>query len=199
MLVFAKAKLTLLATPKTGTTALHSFLAPHAEISLLDPPGLKHMSIQRYRRHFEPLLAMSGLKNMQTMAFIRNPVDWLGSWYRYRTRDRLRGHKNSTAEMDFDAFVTAYMRDEKPDFANVGSQAVFLTGPKGKLSVSHLFRYEALDGAVGFLSKRLDLEIKLQQKNVSPKFEISLPQATLDRLQDRLSHEFELWNGARLK
>ncbi len=199
MLVFSKAKLTLLATPKTGTTALHGFLAPHAAICLRDPPGMKHMSIQRYRRHFEPMLKMSGLKDLQTMAFIRNPVDWLGSWYRYRTRDALRGHKNSTADMDFDAFVSAYMRDEKPDFANVGSQSVFLSGPKAKLSVSHLFRYEALDGAVAFLSKRLDLEIKLQQKNVSPKLELQLPQATLDRLEDRLSHEFKLWSSARLK
>jgi len=199
MLVFAKANLTLLATPKTGTTALHGFLAPHAEISLRNPPGVKHMPVYRYQRFFEPMLEMSGLKDLETMAFIRYPVDWLGSWYRYRTRDALKGHENSTQDMDFDSFVMDYLGDDQPAFADVGSQSVFLAGLDGETSVTHLFRYESMAGAIGFLSKRLGLDIRLEQKNVSPKLKLQLRQSTLDFLEDKLSHEFELWHGARVK
>ncbi|PIE16722.1 MAG: gamma-glutamyl kinase [Rhodobacterales bacterium] len=199
MLVFSKAKLVLLATPKTGSTALHDFLAPHADVAALNPPGMKHMPAYRYQRFFVPLLAACGLKNLHTMAFIREPVDWLSSWYRYRSRPALIGHKNSTAEMDFDSFVRAYMQEERPPYADVGSQFVFLSGLDGESGVNHLFRYEEMDGAVAFLSRRLGIEIALEQKNVSPQRPAELSPETREQLQDHLAHEFNLWQQARCR
>ena len=50
MLVFWKARLVLLAVPKTGTTALEEAFLPWADASFLNPPRLKHMTVRRYRR-----------------------------------------------------------------------------------------------------------------------------------------------------
>ena len=49
----------------------------------------------------------------------------MGSWYRYRQRDQLKGHQNSTHGISFDAFLTAYMSEDRPHFARVGGQARF--------------------------------------------------------------------------
>jgi hypothetical protein len=44
MLVFWKAKLVLLAVPKTGSTALEAAFGPWADAAFLNPPRLKHMT-----------------------------------------------------------------------------------------------------------------------------------------------------------
>ncbi|MGB1730647.1 MAG: hypothetical protein ACPHFQ_00980 [Paracoccaceae bacterium] len=31
----------------------------------------------------------------ETFGIIRQPLDWMDSWYRYRQRDQLKGHKNA--------------------------------------------------------------------------------------------------------
>jgi hypothetical protein len=56
MLVFWKARLVLLAVPKTGTTALEAAFGPLADMAFLNPPRLKHMTLRRYRRQLAPIL-----------------------------------------------------------------------------------------------------------------------------------------------
>jgi hypothetical protein len=87
------------------------------------------------------------------VAVMREPVDWLGSWYRYRRRDTLSGHPNSTANLSFDAFVSAYCHGDPPPFARVGSQAKFLEPQRNGTRVTHLFRYEDRQGLRGFLER----------------------------------------------
>ena len=50
MLIFWKTRLAILAVPKTGTTAIEQALAPMADAAILNPPGLKHCTVRKYRR-----------------------------------------------------------------------------------------------------------------------------------------------------
>lgn len=86
MLVFWKARLVMLAVPKTGTSAYAKALAPHAGMVVNDPPELKHAPVYRYNRFFRPMFEKMGAEEMDVMAVIREPISWLGSWYRYRQR-----------------------------------------------------------------------------------------------------------------
>ena len=45
---------------------------------------------------------------------MREPRDWLGSWYRYRQRPGIPDKRRSTAGMSFDAFVEAYCTEKPP-------------------------------------------------------------------------------------
>jgi hypothetical protein len=45
MLLFFKQKLVLFSVPKTGTTALEAAALPYASAAILDPPGMKHVSV----------------------------------------------------------------------------------------------------------------------------------------------------------
>ncbi|MEJ5217183.1 gamma-glutamyl kinase [Cognatishimia sp. D5M38] len=196
MLVFWKEKLVILAVPKTGTTALAKALGSSADIIINDPPELKHAPLYRYNRFFRPMFEKAcKQEHMDVMAIMREPVSWLGSWYRYRQRDFLDGKPTSTRGISFDEFVQAYLSDDRPPFANVGSQAKFLEPRPNGTQVSHLFRYEDPARMLAFLSERLGREISLDQVNVSSQADLTLSAETRTRLQTVLSADFSLYES----
>ena len=195
MLVFSKAKLVLLSVPKTGTTAYQAALAPHAAMVISDPPELKHAPVFRYNRFFRPALEKFIGTPLDVVAVMREPEDWLGSWFRYRRRPFMKGQRNSTQGIGFDDFVEAYTRGDKPSFANVGSQAKFLEPQKNGTAVTHLFRYEDQEGLRAFLQDRLEIGFDTAQENASPALTLDLSEATRAKLHRKCANEFTLWNG----
>lgn len=196
MLVFWKEKLVILAVPKTGTTALAKALGSTADIIINDPPELKHAPLYRYNRFFRPMFEKACKQDhMDVMAIMREPVSWLGSWYRYRQRGFLDGKPTSTRGICFDEFVRAYLSDDRPPFANVGSQAKFLEPRPNGTQVSHLFRYEDPARMLAFLSERLGLEISLDQVNVSSQADLTLSAETRTRLQTVHAADFSLYES----
>ena len=193
MLLFWKAKLVLLAVPKTGTTALEAALLAHADTAILNPPEKKHLTARRWRNQLAPFFENRGTRQIETMAIIREPRDWLGSWYRYRARPEISGSASSTAGMDLAQFVTAWLSDPEPEYARVGRQSRFVANAEGKIIVDHLFRYEDLDQAVDFLQQRLGVTLDLGRRNISPKADLSLPPALEARLQREAAADFDLW------
>jgi hypothetical protein len=197
MLVFWKERLVLLAVPKTGTTALAAALAPRAAVVLRDPPGLKHASLSRYRRHVLPMLKAAGGKDFETVALVREPVSWLSSWYRYRHREDIAGQPQSTREISFDDFARAYAAERSAPFAAVGSQARFVSDGKNGISVTHLFRYEDQERILAFLAARLGpLPDAMPRRNVSPMMDVTLSQETETLLRERCAAEFTVWEMA---
>ena len=197
MLVFWKENLVLLSIPKTGSTTLEGALAPRASLVMRDPPEIKHAPCYRYKRFLKPLFKQVGEKELELMAVVRNPIDWLGSWYRYRTRDDLIGHPNSTRDVSFDDFVLEYCKGAPAPFANVGSQARFLTINDGEIGAKHLFQYEQWDQVIQYLEKRLDVTITLKDKNVSPKMDLALSSEVEAKLREKRAAEFAVWELAR--
>jgi hypothetical protein len=190
MLIFWKARLAILAVPKTGTTALELALAPHADAAILNPPGLKHCTVKKYRRELAGFFEQKGKRPLELLAVMREPVSWLGSWYRYRSRPGLSGQANSTAGISFDSFVASYLTDPQPPFARVGSQAQFLDG-----GVDHLFRHGDTDGLLRFLEGRIGMKIDLEKTNVSPGGDLDLSDEMHSRLKNERIKDFDIWDG----
>lgn len=195
MLVFWKERLVFLAVPKTGTTAIEGALAPKAALVLREPPILKHATVQRFKRILHPMMDITKEPEFDTVAVVRDPVDWLGSWFRYRSRVDLLGKPNSTRGRTFDDFVSAYMADPQPGYAAVGSQARFLLTPDGKIGVTHLFRYEARPKLIHFLEERLSTRISLNRLNVSPPADVTLSPDVAKALRQTCAAEFEVWEA----
>ena len=95
IIVFIKKKIFILSTPKTGTTSLQAALELHAFIMFRDPPGVKHINLGKYKRQIRKILENLSDGPFETFGIIRHPLDWMDSWYRYRQRDQLKGHKNA--------------------------------------------------------------------------------------------------------
>jgi hypothetical protein len=191
MLVFWDQRLAFLATPKTGSTAIATALDSLAAVSVQRPPLLKHTTVYRYRRFIGPYLEAASKDTFTLVALMREPRDWLGSWYRYRQREGTEPAR-STRDMTFDAFVRAWCLDERPEFADVGSQAKFLR-PRQGVGVDRLFRYEEIDTFVHFLEDRLGCEIILPRVNVSPFGATELAPETLALLQKVAADDYALY------
>lgn len=196
MLVFYKERLVMLCVPKTGTTAYQSALRARADIVVSDPPELKHAPLYRYNRFFRPMFQKVCDTEMETLAVVREPVDWLGSWYRYRRRPFMQDHPNSTRNLSFDEFVEGYLQGQRPGFANVGSQSRFLEPRPNGTAITHLFRYDSQDRIIAFLAGRLGCEISLARENVSPEMDLSLSDRVARRLRNRCAEEFALYERA---
>ncbi|MFZ1482457.1 MAG: hypothetical protein WAT25_16985 [Paracoccaceae bacterium] len=193
MLVFWEERLAFLATPKTGSTAIAAALESLAAVSIQRPPVLKHTTVHRFRRFFGPYLEAASRADWTLVALMRDPRDWLGSWYRFRQREETPSDK-STRSLSFDDFVRAWCRDPRPDFADVGSQERFLRPRQGQgQGVDRLFRYEEIDTFVHFLEDRLGCEIILPRLNVSPPGLTDLTPATEALLHEVAAADFALY------
>jgi hypothetical protein len=195
VLIFWKERLVFLANTKTGSTSIEAALDGMAHVAIRRPPELKHMRARRYRRFMAPLLEQSAGAPFSTLAVMRDPIDWLGSWFRYRQRDEIRDEARSTAEIAFAEFVAAYLSDDPPPYAQVGSQAQFLCAEDGATLVDHVFRYETLATFIAFLEDRLGCEITLPRMNVSPRAALDLPGPLRDRLRARFSPDYRLYES----
>ena len=193
MLVFWRQRLVFLATPKTASTSIEEALAPIAAIVMLRPPQLKHTNAHRFHRFLMPFLQSSTEKEFALTALMREPRDWLNSWYRYRQRPDEVAEK-STRHISFDDFVQAYCQEKQPEFAKVGAQAMFLA-PPNKPAVDHVFRYENMGDFLHFLEDRLNTRIDLPKLNISPKGDDHLSAVTLALLQKSYARDFEIYES----
>jgi hypothetical protein len=195
VLVFFKERLAFLSVPKTGTTAYETALAPRADMVISEPPMLKHAPVYRYNRFIRPMFLKVCDAELELMAVMREPVSWLGSWYRYRRRPFMQGKPNATFDVSFDEFVLAYMKGKKPGFADVGSQSNFMASQPNGTGITHYFKYENQDRLKSFLEDRLDVKLDLKPENVSPRMDLHLSQDVEQRLKRKFAQEFEFYDS----
>lgn len=192
MLIFPDKRLTYLATPKTGSTAIEMALRHKAEITFAK--RRKHINARRFTAKVAPFLAQTFGIETETVAVMRAPVAQIKSWYRYRARPQIEGGPRSTSGISFDSFVLALASDTPPEFAQIGSQFRFLTDGQGNVAVDHLFAYEDQPALIAFLSERLGVVIEPQEKNVSPRIPAPLSPTTERTLRKARQDEFELYD-----
>ncbi|MEM7439102.1 MAG: gamma-glutamyl kinase [Pseudomonadota bacterium] len=197
MLIFIREKLVFFATPKTASTSIEMALGTTADMRISKIPNAKHTPYRKYKRLLEPFVLTLTKDEPDTVAMIREPIDWLGSWYRYRTREELAGTPNSTAGISFDQFVEGYLSDDAPEYARVGSQARFMSDKDGMIGMSHVFRYDNIDGLVRFLQGRIGKQFEIGRANTSPVVELKLAPSLRADLERAHPADFELYE--RLK
>ena len=194
MLISIDKRLAFLAMPKTGTTSLHKALARHCEIRFGRSPRPKHMNQRVFEEFMLPYLREIGAGDTETFCVIREPVDWLGSWYRYRSRAKPDKAPRSTQGISFEDFVEGYLAKPQPVYAKVGRPTRFVAGMSGKPAVTHMFRYENIAGMVAFLEKRFGKTIRMPKVNVSPSAgEMTLSPALRARLEIERAEDFALY------
>lgn len=202
MLYLNRAGLVILSQPKTGTTALENALTPRSSISISRLPELKHMSYRGFMAYMAPMIeAYTGKKrsDYEVVSVMREPLDWLGSWYRYRTRDKLkttdsRHAANYTGNMTFDQFVRDVCRPlaEQPAHARVKTPSWVALSGANTIGVDRLYPYEDLASFHQLIIDRTGKPIDAKLANVSPEMPLSLTEQTKAVLQQAFAFEFEL-------
>lgn len=191
MLIFWEQRLVFLATPKAGSSAIEMALESLAAVSLQRPAELKHTDIATFRRHLGPWLKAQTGEDFTTVALMREPVDWLRSWYRFKLRDDQDDPQHAMEGVRFSDFAARYARPDGPGQMKIGSQSAFLTGDSG--SVDRIFPYERIQDFVDFLEGRLDCAIELPRINVPPSVDVHLDPAAEQALRDAMARDLELY------
>lgn len=194
MLIFYDKRLVFLATPKAGSTAVEAALEPLASVAVQRPAALKHVDITGFNAHVRPWLhaAAGAGAGFTTMALMREPIDWLRSWYRFRQRDDTEDPDHPMDGMSFDAFAQAWLDDSAAPVARVGRQTDYLTGAAGA-RIDHIFRYEHIQSFTDFLEDCLDCAIVLPRVNVPPPVDVTLSPDTEARLRAALADDLAIY------
>lgn len=188
MLILPRLRLVLVEVPKTGSQAIRAMLR--------DEPRdrgfgvARHASIGKFHDRVAPHLSWP----CESVAVVRDPVDWLASWHRYRRRDKVAGKPESTQGIPLDDFLQAVIAPEPPAFAALGQQARTVGWRDGAARVDHLFDYARLDLLVAFLSARAGRALDLPRRNASPAADAQGPvsPATVAALRAARPDEFAM-------
>ena len=112
ILVLSEQNLVFLAVPKTGTTAIEMALRPKADV--IFAKQRKHTTALRFRTKIGPFLRNAYDMNPKPFAIMRDPIDQIASWYRYRQNVDEAYPERSTVGISFDEFVLAVIEEEPP-------------------------------------------------------------------------------------
>ncbi len=108
------------------------------------------------------------LSDLFKFAFVRNPYDWLFSWYKFRQRDELSDpehchHNRYAGGQSFDEFMLSYNKNQI-----FMKQSDFLYSHQGEKLVDYVGRYERVQKDFEQVCQRLHIPLEsLPQINVS--------------------------------
>ncbi|MBN7795021.1 sulfotransferase family 2 domain-containing protein [Parahaliea mediterranea] len=193
-----------LCMPKCASSSIESAIAEHCNINFSGNDRFKHINAQDFQT-----FVMGYTRKVQrhlritTFCLMRDPVDWLFSWYRYRQRKDLRDPNhpfahNYTGNMSFDEFATAFMSEgERPTFANLPTQSEFLLLDNGEIGVDRVYSMDRLDLVAEFLSERIGKSIQVPHKNKAPSLAMELSPDIRNALEQSLARDVELFQQVR--
>jgi len=197
MMIFWRQRLVILSNTKTGSTALMAALGGKADVVFRNPPGLKHSHLYRFQKFIQPGLDRVEAIDWEFFSVMREPLDWLGSWYRYRQRRFIEGRQTSTTDITFEEFMRDHLSDTPSEFSTVGNQTAFLTPMENTDPVQHVFAFDQQDKIKNFLEKRLKTTVNPPRINVSEPRDLTLSDATRALFMQRYADEIALYAAIR--
>ena len=190
-----------LATPKCASTSIETALRPHAEVILTGQPRFKHTNYRSFHKYIRPLLESKGFEpsSYEVVCLFREPLDWVSSWWRYRSRDVLadpsaKRHRNYAGDLSLEAFVKGYIARDVPS-ARIGRQARFVSSGDGTPGPDRIYRLDDLPRFVEFLNERVGTTLELGMSNVSPPRADELSEATRESLRQHLAEEYDIYEN----
>jgi hypothetical protein len=188
-----------LAIPKTASSAIESAFRPYAQLAPQGSPAIKHTKYAEFQHFLEPFLAAKGFPrdSYEVVCVFREPIDWLSSSWRYRSRGKLADpsspkHHRYTGHISFEQFVRAYMKRSN----RVGRPSKFVRARRGQAEVDRVFRYDRLDLLVDFLCEKVGEDVEVGIENVSPKRSFSLSTECERELREYFKPEYRIYQRA---
>ena len=201
MIFLEAARLAILSQPKTGSVALEQALFPRSDMIFKRPDRMKHINYKSFEQHVAPMLtAVAGMArtDYEVVAVMREPLSWLGSMFRYNSRDKWRNPEQRklryTGDVTFEEFVLNVCRPhhDRPEYARIGSPCSVAFDVNGKIGVDRLFPYEDLSGLHRLVEERTGAAIEKKQLNVSPARPMEIMAETRELFAHTYSFENEL-------
>lgn len=194
MLIGVDRRFVFVANSKAASTSIEKVLAPFSEIIVAGTPQRKHMLLRDALRAYDFLFGQPGYHPATFFKFgiLRDPVDWIHSWYRYR-----KGNKVDSplpADMTFEAFWAA---DDWTKFLPGGKKRLqrdFFTDEAGTVIADCILPYDDLDAQFARICTRLRIKRPLPRENVSrlSSREAPIPEDLRDEIRAFYAEDYAL-------
>ncbi len=193
--------------PKTGSTSVGNILAEHSSINYDWKPSLKHMGAQVFHDHV--MLFHKSLfpeTAIESFCIMREPVDWVTSWYKYRSRKELLSFTNNPrlkhrptlycGDLTIESFIEEVVKEgQKAPFAKILTQSRYIRLDNGEVGMDKVFRYEnGMEPVEEYISNKMGREIQIPKLNVSPHRNTDISLELIERLKDKFKADCELYD-----
>lgn len=192
MLISVKKRFIFIANSKTASTSIETALIPFAEINRVGSPQRKHISWQEARKEYNFLFNNPAYspKNFFKFGVVREPVDWVVSWYNYRSgNDKIESTLPSN--ISFEEFWCSNdwvkKRTQKNHFLNVNGECIF------DLIIPHEKVKKAFPSVVKYLKLG---KVTLPHENSSPVKKIirnDLDPKLISEINGYYQQDFDFW------
>lgn len=205
MLLAPKKGFVFLAMTKSASTAIETAFAPHSDIVFQTNP-FKHTTYEVFTHSLQPFLEDKGFprSSYEVTCLFRDPMDWLLSWWRFRSRKRLlkRAPEKWAGDVSSDEFARAYMAYHRggPEaqgkrYAHLIRPSEFVQAAPGP-AIDRIFRYEAVDLLIEYLSDKVGEQLHIPVENRSPDRSGSWSPEVEGELRDFFAPEYEVYESA---
>jgi hypothetical protein len=167
MLIGVRKRFVFVANSKTASTSIEQALVAHAEIQRGGTPQRKHIPLREALGEYDFLFGRPGfgIETFFTFAVLRDPIDWIGSWFRYR-----RGNTVASPlppEMTFAEFWARRDWNFRLPDGQPRLQSQFVTDAQGRVMADYLIPHADLQTHFQRIAKGLGLPAALERLNVS--------------------------------
>ncbi len=164
---------------------------------------LRHTSYSEYQRHILPFLVEKvgpEAEEYTVYCLFREPVDWLHSWYRFRTRREISpevipDHWEYTGNMSWGSFLNEALKPKPAQFANLDRQHDFVEGADGSTKGLTLFRYDDFAGFLGHMAEKIGEELEVVNFNVSPEAAEGPSEEDYQRCRIELAADYRIYDA----
>jgi hypothetical protein len=196
MLISVRHKFLFVANTKAASTSIEAILGPYAEIAHPGGPHGKHLPLSRIRADYwflfkTPVLPFSGFFRFGVM---RDPVDWILSWYRYRKGNKVESPLPDS--MTFEQFWRAgdwniHMASGAP----YGQSRIFVDAD-GAPMADMILPYPQLEAQLPPVLALLGVNARMPKLNVStiPPDHASVPADLAEEVRTHYATDYALWN-----
>jgi hypothetical protein len=189
----------VLSMPKCASTSLHEALTPICDIRFRG--RMKHVDHAFVAQWVVPMLAARAAParfQPRILSLMRDPVEWLYSWYRYAYGGEPPAEPKPSKPhyARFADFLDAYFSNRPPRVGGVHRQSDFLRGRDGSLDGIEVFRHEQNARLVAELEALAGAPIALKVTHRSrARQQDDLDGIDLDELRRRLADEYAIYDS----
>jgi len=194
MLIGVRNRFVFVANSKTASTAIEQALAGHAEIQRGGSPARKHASLREILTEYDFLFGREEYAPESFFIFgvMRDPLDWIGSWFRYRKGNRVGNRL--PGETSFAGFWARgdwniTRKDGSPNL-----QSDRFTAADGTVLADVIIPYHDLAPQFAAICAGLGVDAELPWKNVSRIREIDedIPPSLIGEIRAHFAGDYAL-------
>ncbi|WP_068119253.1 sulfotransferase family 2 domain-containing protein [Tropicimonas marinistellae] len=196
MQIGIRKRFVFVANTKAASTSIEFALAPHAEIQRSGTPKRKHVWMRDALRIYDFVFSQEKFSpgTFFRFAVMREPSDWIASWYRYRCGNG-KIEAKLPAEITFDEFWrkndwNITRADGRPNL-----QRDLFCRPDGEMLIDYIIPYETLDTEFARICEGLGVKAALPKLNRSAitASEREIPRELRDEVRAHLQPDYEIY------